>query len=103
MTTAVALALVVVAAILIVVLLWPLGRLPLPLTSTGKKVRYSRPPIRFPASRGLRQSARLRKNDHCVLQIDRLFFDVAHAQQVLMNGASFWSMEEALALGVIPQ
>jgi hypothetical protein len=37
------------------------------------------------------------------LGIDRPFFDVAHAEQVLVNGTSHRPMDDALGLGVVPQ
>jgi hypothetical protein len=35
--------------------------------------------------------------------VDRPFFDVAAAEQVLMNGASLSPVEDALSFGVVPQ
>jgi hypothetical protein len=35
--------------------------------------------------------------------VDRPFFDVAAVEQVLVNGASDWPMDDALALGVVPE
>ena len=38
-----------------------------------------------------------------VLHIDRSFFDVTHAEQVLVNDAAAGPMKNARRLGVIPQ
>ena len=35
--------------------------------------------------------------------VDRSFFDVAAVEQVLVNGFSGWSMDDALGLGVVPK
>ena len=37
------------------------------------------------------------------LRIDRSFFNVTHAEQVLVNNAAAGSMKDALRFGVIPQ
>jgi hypothetical protein len=37
------------------------------------------------------------------MRIDRSFFNVTHAEQVLVNNAAAGSMKDALRLGVIPQ
>jgi hypothetical protein len=47
--------------------------------------------------------ASLRHNDHWVLHIDSSFFDVTHAEQVLVNDAAAGPMKDARRLGVIPQ
>jgi hypothetical protein len=47
--------------------------------------------------------ARLRQNDHWVLHIDRFFFDVTRAEQVLVNDAAAGPMKDARPLSVIPQ
>jgi hypothetical protein len=48
-------------------------------------------------------SSRLRHTYPQVLDIDSVFFDVTKAQQVLVSGSSVASIDDAVALGVVPQ
>jgi hypothetical protein len=54
---------------------------------TGSATLSGRPPSRQPALR----------------RFQRPPFDVAHAEEVLVNGASHGHMDDALGLGVVPQ
>jgi len=52
-------------------------------------------PQRFPAGRS--------HDNQRAAGFNRPPFDVAHAEEVLVNGASYGPMDDALGLGVVPQ